>query len=304
MTRILKLGTRGSQLALWQANWVKRRLENFNPDLEIELTIISTRGDREQNRPLEQLGTTGLFVKEIERALEQGEIDFAVHSAKDLPAELPEPFELAAITEREDPRDVLLSTKEVPFAQLPTGAHLATGSPRRKAQLLASRPDLHLEPLRGNLDTRIRKMLDAKWDGIVAAWAGVKRLGYLRFVADFLPLDICLPAAGQGALALEVCRDNAKVRTVVRALSAPETEAAVRAERAFLKAIGAGCHHPVGVLGQIRQRRLFLRAIVGSPDGTRVLHAEAEGVPSHPEDAGRSLAEKMWEKGAEALLQK
>ncbi len=302
MKKFLRLGTRGSKLALWQANWVKNRLQHLNPNLKIEIVPISTRGDREQQRSLAQMGETGLFVKEIEYSLQNEKIDFAVHSAKDLPAQLNHDFELATITAREDPRDVLLSQKEISFSHLPPQARLATGSPRRKAQLLAVRPDLHMEPLRGNLDTRIQKLLGSNWDGIVAAWAGVKRLGYLRFVAEFLPLEVCLPAAGQGALALEILRGYSEIRALLRPLSEPQTETAVLAERAFLKRIGAGCHHPVGVLGQIKNRRLRLRAVICTPDGRKVIRETVEGETAAPEKLGRFLAEKMLTEGAEEIL--
>ncbi len=302
MKKSVRLGTRGSKLALWQANWVKNRLENLHPDLHVEIVPIVTRGDRDQSSPLTQLGQTGVFVKEIERALKRREIDCAVHSAKDLPSELAEPFELAAITAREDPRDVLLSARRVAFTELPRGAHLATGSPRRKAQLLAWRLDLHLDPLRGNLDTRVQKMLDSNWDGILAAWAGVKRLGLLRFVTDFIPLDVCLPAAGQGALALEIGRGNEELAAILQTLADPQAEASVQAERAFLKRIGAGCHHPVGVLGQVKNHRLHLQGVVATPNGATVLREEVEESALQPQAVGRLLAENLLSRGAEEIL--
>ncbi len=300
--RLLKLGTRGSRLALWQANWVKTRLENVNRNLFVEIVPISTRGDRDTSLPLGALGGSGVFVKEIERALQKGLVDFAVHSAKDLPSELPADFELVAITAREDPRDVLLSSRAVTLEKLPAGAHLATGSPRRKAQLLHYRPDLHLEPLRGNLDTRIRKMQQADWTGIVAAWAGVKRLGALPFIADFIPLEICLPAAGQGALAVEILRKRSEIGVLLHTLSEPQTEAAVRAERCFLKTVGAGCHHPVGVLGQVLGEKIRLQAVIATADGSRVLRQEAVGSRAFPEEVGTLLARQMLDSGAETIL--
>ncbi len=298
----LKLGTRGSKLALWQATWVKERLQNRNPGLQIEIVAIATYGDRNQSQPLEQMGQTGVFVKEIERALRDGTIDFAVHSAKDLPSKILPEFELMAFTEREDPRDVLLAKNGYILKNLPKAALLATGSLRRKAQLLAYRPDFRFENLRGNIDTRVRKFLEADWDGIVVAWAGIKRMGFRRYVSDFIPTEVCLPAVGQGAIALEGRKGDRGVKVILETISDERTEKSVRAERAFLLKIEAGCHSPVGALGQINQNELLLKGVVASGDGKRVLREEIVGNPSDPESCGEALAEQMIRCGAREIL--
>jgi len=298
----LRLGTRGSKLALWQANWVKERLQNRNPGLGIEIVTITTHGDRDQSQPLEQMGQTGIFVKEIERALQDGIIDFAVHSAKDLPSRLLPDFDLMAFTKREDPRDVLLAKNGQILGNLPTGARLATGSLRRKAQLLAYRPDLRFENLRGNIDTRVTKFLETDWDGIVVAWAGIKRMGFRRYVSDFIPIEICLPAVGQGTIALEGRQNDHRVRAILETLSDEKTEKAVRAERAFLFKIEGGCHIPVGALGQTHQNELLLKGVVASKDGKHVLREQIVGSMSNPESCGEALADKMIQRGALEIL--
>jgi len=298
----LKLGTRGSKLALWQANWVQEQLMNRNPGLAIEVVTITTHGDRDQIHPLEEMGKTGLFVKEIERALQDGRIDFAVHSAKDLPSQLPPDFALMAFTEREDPRDVLLSKNGRPLKNLPVGSRLATGSLRRKAQLLAYRPDLRFENLRGNIDTRVAKFLESDWEGIVVAWAGIKRMGFRKYVSDFIPIEICLPAVGQGVIALEGRKNDRHVRAILETISDEKSEKAVIAEREFLRKIEGGCHVPVGALGLFDEGRLHLKAVVASVDGKRVLREQVTCQASDPQSCGKQLADKMIGLGALEIL--
>lgn len=298
----LKLGTRGSKLALWQANWVREQLMNRNPGLAIEVVTITTHGDRDQIHPLEEMGKTGLFVKEIERALQDGRIDFAVHSAKDLPSQLPPDVALMAFTEREDPRDVLLSKNGRPLKKLPVGSRLATGSLRRKAQLLAYRPDLRFENLRGNIDTRVAKFLESDWEGIVVAWAGIKRMGFRKYVSDFIPIEICLPAVGQGVIALEGRKNDRHVRAILETISDEQSEKAVIAERAFLRKIEGGCHIPVGALGLVDESHLRLKAVVASVDGKHVLREQATCQASDPQSCGEQLADKMIGLGALEIL--
>ena len=298
----LKLGTRGSKLALWQANWVRERLMNRNPGLAIDIVTITTHGDRDQIHPLEEMGETGLFVKEIEQALQDGRIDFAVHSAKDLPSQVLADFELMAFTEREDPRDVLLSKNGRLVKELPMGSRVATGSLRRKAQLLAYRQDLQFEDLRGNIDTRVTKFLESDWEGIVVAWAGIKRMGFRKYVSDFIPIEICLPAVGQGAIALEGRKNDRHIRAILETLSDEKTEKAVNAERAFLRKIEGGCHIPVGALGLIDKNNLLLQAVVASIDGKRVLREQAACRASDPKSCGEQLADRMIGLGALEIL--
>ncbi|GBD93631.1 porphobilinogen deaminase [bacterium BMS3Abin05] len=302
LKRTYKLGTRGSKLALWQAYWVKERLVNRNPGLSIELVKITTTGDRDQTSPLDQLGDTGVFIKEIERSLRKGEIDFAVHSAKDLPSEIHEDFDLMAFTEREDPRDVLLAQNGWTLKELPPKACLATGSLRRKAQLLAYGPEFQFKNLRGNIDTRLRKYQESDWDGIVVAWAGIKRMGYRSYVTEFLPPEICLPAVGQGAIAIEGRRHDREVRQLVRSIAHPETEGALRAEREFLRQIEGGCHVPVGALGQVVGNQIILTGMVASLDGRKILREKVVAHVEEPEKAGEILAQKMLQQSAREIL--
>ncbi len=294
---MLIIGSRGSQLALWQANWVKGRLEALGTDCRIE--IIRTTGDKIQDVPLAKVGTKGLFTKEIEEALLNGSIDLAVHSLKDLPTVLPGGLILAAIPEREDVRDALVGCK---LDQLPAGAKVGTSSLRRAAQLRAMRPELNVETIRGNVDTRLRKLSEGQYDAIVLAAAGLKRLGWADRIAEYLEPDRMCPAVGQGALAVETRSDGGDGEQACRRLDHAETRAAVTAERAVLATLGGGCQVPIGAYADLRDGRLLLRGIVITPDGATVIRRECSGAASEAESMGRALAGELLTNGARAIL--
>jgi len=296
----VKIGTRGSQLALWQANHVKARLEAAEPGLTVELVVIKTKGDKILDVPLAAVGGKGLFVKEIEEALADRRVDLAVHSMKDVPAELMAGLALVGISAREDPRDVLCSQKGS-FAELPPGARVGTSSVRRVCQLLAQRRDLEILPLRGNVDTRLRKLEAGELDAIVLAAAGLHRLGLAARITEYLDPAICLPAIGQGVLGLEARADDQETIARVRgALHDEATAACATAERAFLIRLSGSCQTPLAAHGTLREGRLELDGMVGDLDGRRILRAKIEGAPD--EDLGVRLAERLLERGAAELL--
>jgi hydroxymethylbilane synthase len=296
----VKIGTRGSQLALWQANHVKARLEAAEPGLVVELEIIKTKGDKILDVPLAAVGGKGLFVKEIEEALADRRVDLAVHSMKDVPAELLPGLALVAVSAREDARDVLCSHKGG-FRELPAGARVGTSSVRRVCQLLAVRRDLEILPLRGNVDTRLRKLDAGELDAIVLAAAGLHRLGLSDRVTEYLDPSFCLPAIGQGVLGLEARADDAQtISRVRRALHDEGTAACAAAERAFLIRLQGSCQTPLAAHGSLRSGRLFLDGLVGDLEGRRILREQIEGPPD--EDLGRMLAERLLERGAAELL--
>ncbi|NOZ56754.1 MAG: hydroxymethylbilane synthase, partial [Calditrichaeota bacterium] len=240
-----RIGTRGSALALWQANWVKARLQQHWPERTFELVIVKTHGDLDRRTPLSRSKQTGIFVKALEEALLAGEIDAAVHSMKDVPSEIPAGLEIVSICEREDPRDALITKGDLRFGDLPRGTTLATGSPRRRAQLAHARPDLTFAEIRGNLDTRLRKLQKSQWAGLVVAVAGLRRLGREEVIAEALPLELCLPAVGQGAIGIEIRKDDAEAREICAVEDHHDSHVAVVAERAFLRAVGGGCQVPI-----------------------------------------------------------
>lgn len=296
----ITIGSRGSALALWQANWVKDRLESTGHEVTIE--IIKTSGDKLQNAALAASGTKGLFIKEIEEALLAGQVDLAVHSMKDLPTDLPEGLGVAAVPERENPHDVLVSKGALPFQQLPAGARIGTSSLRRQSQLLALRPDLKMVAMRGNVDTRLRKLERGDCEALVLAGAGLKRLGFAsRITSWFSESEIC-PAVGQGALAIEICIRKTAVGKAVAQLDHPSTHQAVRAERAMLEALGGGCQLPIAAYARHDSGALHLTGVVAAPDGTRLLRACATGRPENPEDLGQRVAEDLLRQGASELL--
>jgi hydroxymethylbilane synthase len=296
----LQLGSRGSRLALWQARWVADRLRAAGHAVEIE--IIRTRGDRLENVPLTSSGTKGLFIKEIEEALLDGRIHAAVHSLKDLPSELASGLTLAAVPEREDPRDALVSKDALSLYQLPRRARIGTGSLRRQSQLRALRPDLEFVALRGNVDTRLTKLERGDCDALVLAAAGLNRLGYGgRATQYFLEAEIC-PAVGQGALAIEVRSSDRETQTTVAALDSAPSRQAVRAERAVLAALGGGCQLPLAAHGVVENGVLHLHAVIAAADGSRVLRAAASGSPTGPEALGQQVAEELTRQGARAFL--
>jgi len=294
---MLTIASRGSQLALWQARWVAARLAERGHECHIE--IVKTTGDKITDVPLAKVGTKGLFTKEIEEALLEGRADLAVHSLKDLPTELPEGLVLAAIPGREDPRDAVAGR---PLAALEAGARVGTSSLRRAAQLRKLRPDLVIESVRGNLDTRLRKLDEGQYDAILLAAAGLKRLGWERRIAEILPADAICPAVGQGALAIET-RAQGAGRDACAALDEADARAAVTAERAVLAALGGGCQVPIGAHAEICEGRLRLFAVVASPDGTEIIRANSAGAPDAAEALGRALGAELLERGARAILE-
>ena len=299
----IKIGTRGSQLALYQANWVKDRLTEVHPHLHVTLLKIKTTGDKIQDVPLAKIGGKGLFVKEIEEALIQKKIDLAVHSIKDVPTEFPEGLHLAAITKREDPRDVFISRDKTPLKDLPPGARIGTSSLRRQAQLLHFRGDLEMIPLRGNLDTRLRKLKTADLDGIVLALAGVRRLNLEENITEILSTEISLPAIGQGALGIETRTGDQETERFLRFLNDPESSVAVSAERAFLKKLEGGCQVPIAAYGRTEGGLLRLDGLVGRTDGKQLVRHHLEGPEGEAEAMGTRLAEILLERGAAEILE-
>ncbi|MCX6638608.1 MAG: hydroxymethylbilane synthase [Acidobacteria bacterium] len=295
---MLIIGSRGSQLALWQAGWVAERLAGGGHECRIE--IIRTTGDKITDVPLAKVGTKGLFTKEIEEALAAGAIDLAVHSMKDLPAALPAGLALAAIPEREDPRDAMVGRR---LAELAEGARVGTSSLRRTAQLLALRPDLVVEPLRGNLDTRLRKVAEGSYGAIVLAAAGLKRMGWSDRIAEVLPIETMCPAVGQGALAIETRDDAGPARAACAALDHAPTRIAVMAERAVLAGLGGGCQVPIGAHAVVRDGRIQLRAVVVSPDGAILIRRQGEGPAAQAERLGAQLARELAEAGGQEILE-
>ncbi|MDP2644833.1 MAG: hydroxymethylbilane synthase [Desulfobacterales bacterium] len=300
----VSIGTRGSALALWQSNWVKSALEKQFSHLSFALKVIKTKGDRILDVPLAKVGGKGLFVKEIEDALLDGRIDLAVHSMKDMPAEIPPGLAIGAIPRRENPQDVLLSKNGLSLSNLAAGARIGTGSLRRAAQLRYARKDLDVVPLRGNLDTRIRKLTTEDLDGIILAAAGVRRLGFESKITQYLDENIMLPAAGQGALCIEVRQNDPRITPVVGVLNHLETQAAVLGERAFLNRIGGSCQVPVAAYGKIQKEILVLCALVADIDGKTIIKETASGSTLHSVDIGTKLADRLLARGAKELLEK
>jgi hydroxymethylbilane synthase len=295
---MLTIGTRGSQLALWQARWIRDRLEEMGEACRIE--VIKTTGDKITDVPLAKAGTKGLFTKEIEEALIKGDIDLAVHSMKDLPTILPRGLGVAAVPAREDPRDALLGRS---LRELLAGAKVGTSSLRRAAQLRALRPDLEVEPVRGNLDTRLRKLDEGRYAAIVLAAAGLKRMGWDGRIAEILSTDCMCPAAGQGALAIETRADGGPAELISRRLDHPETHTAVAAERALLAALGGGCQVPIGAYATVESGELRLTAVVCTPDGSRLIRRNAAGAPDAAEALGRELGATLLDAGADEILE-
>jgi hydroxymethylbilane synthase len=293
----LTIASRGSQLALWQARWVSGRLTALGHACHIE--IIKTTGDKVTDVPLAQVGGKGLFTKEIEEALLDGRADLAVHSLKDLPTELPAGLALAAVPEREDPHDAVVGRKLV---DLPSGAIVGTSSLRRAAQLRRLRPDLTIESIRGNLDTRVRKLDEGRYDAIVLAAAGLKRLGWEARIAEILPTEVMCPAVGQGALAVET-RASGAGWDACAPLNHAATHSAVAAERAFLRALGGGCQVPIGAHATVMGAQLHLAGLVIAPDGSALVRGESEGPAVEAEAIGAALGAKLLEQGARAILE-
>jgi hydroxymethylbilane synthase len=292
------IGSRGSQLALWQANWVRKHLAATG--CEVEIRIIKTTGDKLANLPLTQSGTKGLFIKEIEEALAAGEVDVAVHSLKDLPTEQPEGLCVAAVAQREDARDVLVSSQA--YEELRPAARVGTSSLRRQAQLRHLRSDLDLVPMRGNLDTRLRKLDRGDCDALVLAAAGVHRLGLTSRIRQYFAVEQMCPAVGQGALGVEIRRDDRQMKDLVALLNDPVTHNEVRAERAALHHLGGGCQVPIAAHARLQEGELHLSGVVASVDGSRLLRSAVAGPAQKPECLGQALAEDLLRQGARSIL--
>ncbi len=313
--RKIVIATRQSKLALWQAEWIKSQFEQIDPDFRIELNKIKTTGDKILDVPLAQVGGKGLFVKEIEEAMLRGEADLAVHSMKDVPTELPEGLHLPTITKREDPRDAFITPavsgqpsavskdKQIrSFMDLPQGATVGTSSLRRTCQLLNKRPDLKIVQLRGNVDTRLRKLDERQFDAIILATAGVKRLGHEDRITERLSPEISLPAIGQGAVGIECRIADPFINDLLKKLNHEETSICVRAERAALKKLEGGCQVPIGAYAQLKNGTLVIKGLVGSIDGKTLIKDNVEGKPEEAEALGTALAEKLLAGGAKEIL--
>ncbi len=300
--RELIIGTRGSKLALWQAEWVHARLRQAEPGLSVAVKRIKTTGDKILDVPLATIGGKGLFIKEIEEALARGEIDLAVHSMKDVPTRLPDGLEILAIPEREDPRDVFISRSGLPLDRMPRGARIGTSSLRRQAQLLHVRPDLNIALLRGNLDTRLRKLDEGEYEGIVVAAAGLRRLGWSDRATELLPPDVSLPAVGQGAMGLEGRADDGFVRELAARLDHRPTRVAVTAERALLERLEGGCQVPIAAHATIAGEALTMIAMIAGVDGRRMVRDSIRGPVQDAHRLGVRLAERLLAQGGEDIL--
>jgi hydroxymethylbilane synthase len=303
LEKTLKIATRQSPLALWQANYVKDRLQQLYPDLTIELVPMVTKGDVILDSPLAKIGGKGLFVKELENALLNKEADIAVHSMKDVPMQFPEGLGLAVICQREDPRDAFVSHSYRTFAELPQGAVVGTSSLRRQCQLKALRPDLNIRSLRGNVGTRLSKLDNGDYDAIILASAGLIRLGLADRIASFIDVEQSLPAAGQGAVGIECRTDDMQVQALLAPLADAKTTYCVRAERAMNNHLQGGCQVPIGGYAVLQQGQLYLRALVGDIDGSRIIRAEGKSPVENAEALGVQIAEQLLAQGADKILQ-
>jgi hydroxymethylbilane synthase len=301
-TRSVKIGTRGSKLALWQAQWVRARIQEAYPGLNVQLVTIKTSGDMILDVPLAKIGGKGLFVKEIENALLEGTVDLAVHSMKDVPVVIPPGLSMDCVTKREDPFDVLISKNGHGLKDLPRAARIGTSSLRRQAQLLHFRPDFGMVPLRGNLDTRIRKLAEQDLDAIILALAGLKRMDLTHQATETISTDICLPAIGQGVLAIETRADDRAVNETVGFLNHPGTALTMRAERAFLRRLEGGCQVPIAAYVQPLDGGLEIEGMVASVDGKRVVRERKWGKSEEAEALGVELAETLLSLGADEIL--
>ncbi len=301
--RELIIGTRSSDLALWQANFVKKELGKKLRGVEIVLKKISTKGDKILDVSLSKIGDKGLFTKELETALLKGEIDLAVHSLKDLQTELPAGLEIAAVTKRHDVEDVLVARKKgITIEDLPEGGTVATGSLRRKSQLLSIRPDLNIVDIRGNVPTRIKKFFSSDWDGLILARAGIERLKMKKYISSIIPSYMILPAVGQGALGIEVSSDNNFAKEVVALLHDEDCYTAILAEREFLRVLEGGCQVPIGAYAEVKSNGLYLNGFIGSLDGAITFRKRLRGKKSEAENLGKQLAREMLNAGAKKVL--
>jgi len=303
MTDTLRIATRKSQLALWQAEYVRDVLLQYHPDLNVELVKMTTEGDRILDTPLAKVGGKGLFVKELENGLLSGDADIAVHSMKDVPVELPEGLHLSVICPREDPRDAFVSNVYSLFEDLPKGARLGTSSLRRQCQLAAQRPDLNIIDLRGNVNTRLQKLDDGNYDAIILAAAGLKRLGMEDRITECLSPELSLPAIGQGAVGIECRQADDWVNELLAPLNDRDTAIRVRAERALNHRLQGGCQVPIAGYAELAHGVILLRGLVGTVDGSQIIHGEIAGQPEDAEYLGRVLAEDLLSRGADEILE-
>ncbi|MBP9013699.1 MAG: hydroxymethylbilane synthase [Smithella sp.] len=298
----MKIGTRGSKLALTQTNFVADKLKKAIPDADIEICVIKTSGDIMQDVSLLTIGGQGVFVKELEEALLSDKIDLAVHSMKDVPGDIPEGLTFAAILPREDVRDVLVSRNNIKMEFLPKGAKVGTGSQRRGAQIKAVMPDVNIVPLRGNLDTRLKKIETENLTGVILAAAGMKRMGLAERITQFLPVETMLPAVGQGALGVQIRKDDAELAKACAELNDVTTAAEVTAERAFMRALGGGCRLPIAALGKLDGQMLTLEGMLAAPNGTTMIREKMSGTIKDAEAMGKKLAEIILDKGGRRLM--
>lgn len=298
----LRIATRKSPLALWQAEHVKQELQKAHPGLAVELVRMSTQGDRILDTPLAKVGGKGLFVKELEEGLLNGQADIAVHSMKDVPVEFPPGLHLPVIGVREDPRDAFVSSRYATLDDLPKGARVGTSSMRRQCQLYERRPDLNITSLRGNVNTRLRKLDEGEFDAIILAAAGLLRLGFAKRITQFLPTGVSLPAIGQGAIGIECRSDDARVHDLIRVMNHAETQIRVTAERAMNHRLQGGCQVPIAGHAELKGGKLYLRGLVARPDGSEVVRGEISGAMEEAERLGVTLADDMLARGARAIL--
>ncbi|HWK72731.1 MAG TPA: hydroxymethylbilane synthase [Povalibacter sp.] len=302
MTHTLRIATRQSRLALWQAEHVAARLREAHPDLEVVLVPMTTTGDRVLDRPLAQVGGKGLFIKELEVAIGEDRADIAVHSMKDVPTELPPGMTIAAFLPRADPRDAFVSPRYASFQALPQGARVGTSSLRRQSQLKSARPDLEILPLRGNVDTRLRKLDEGQYDAIILAAAGLSRLGLEQRIVQLLDFDDSLPAVGQAIVGIECRSDATDVIALLRALDDPTSHCCCEAERAFARRLEGSCQSPIAGYAELHGNELTLRGVVGSEDGRTLYRGNTRGAASDPQTLGIQLADRLLAAGADVLL--
>lgn len=299
----IKIGTRGSKLALTQANLVADSLKKIDPGITAEICVIKTSGDIMQDVSLLKIGGKGVFVKEIEDALLCGTVDLAVHSMKDVPTEIPEGLTFAAIMQREDVRDILVSRNNRKMEFMPRGARIGTGSMRRAAQLLAILPDLAIVSLRGNLETRLKKIETENLHGVIVAAAGMKRMGLTEKISQYLPVETMLPAVGQGALGLEIRADNIKIKEILAKINHLPTYTEVTSERSFLRHLGGGCRLPIAALGKVEGDKLSLEGLVAAPQGASIIRDKVQGAVFEAEELGKQLAKIILERGGKKFLE-
>jgi hydroxymethylbilane synthase len=303
MRQALRIGSRGSRLALLQAELIRSLIKAKFPGIKIELNIIRTTGDKILDSPLSKIGGKGVFVKEIEDALIRNEIDIAVHSLKDLPISLPKGLTIGAVAERHDPRDALVSNSYIKFYELPKGARVGTSSLRRRAQLLHLRPDLQILPIRGNVDTRLRKVRSEGLDAAVLALAGLERMGFEDEITEIFPVDVLLPAPGQGILAVECRESDGEINEILSRINHEDSSISAYSERAFLSGLGGGCQVPVGCYARIKEDMINIVGLIASPDGGRIIKEEIQGSLEIHESLGKELALRILDKGGREILQ-